>query len=99
MIPEIGRDINHYYSIVTRKNIVGIRIRAARQAAKYSQEKLAAEMQLLGIKIDRTAIAKLESGRRPASDIEIIAIAKILNISIPDLFKDSDKLFSRLQTL
>jgi hypothetical protein len=32
--------------------------------------KLAAEMQLLGIKIEWTSIAKLESERRPVSIIE-----------------------------
>ena len=83
---------------MTRKNIVGIRIKAARKAAGFSQMKLAAEMQLLGIKIDRSTIAKLESGRRPASDIEIIAIAKILNVSIPWLFENSGELFNRLET-
>ena len=83
---------------MTRKNIVGLRIKAARKEAGLSQMKLAAELQLLGIKIDRSTIAKLESGRRPASDIEIIAIAKILDVSIPLLFEDSDKLFSHLES-
>ena len=83
---------------MARKNIVGIYIKAARKAAGFSQMKLAAELQLLGIKIDRSTIAKLESGRRPASDIEIIAIAKILNVSIADLFEDSSQLFAHLET-
>ena len=83
---------------MARKNIVGLRIKAARKKAKITQMKLAAELQLMGIKIDRSIIAKLESGRRPASDIEIIAIAKLLNVSIPWLFEDSDKLFSQLET-
>ena len=79
-----------YYSIVSRKNIVGIRIKAARKEARMSQMKLAAEMQLQGIKIDRSTIAKLESGRRPVSDIEIIVIARILNVSIASLFDGCD---------
>lgn len=61
--------------------------------------KLAAEMQLLGVKIDRSSIAKIEIGRRPVSDIEIIAIARILNIHISELFEDSNQLFTRLDTL
>ena len=84
---------------MTRKNIVGIRIKAARKAAEFSQMRLAAEMQLLGIKIDRSTIAKLESGKRPATDIEIVAIAKILKVSIPQLFEGSGELFSQLETL
>ena len=73
-----------------RKNVVGIRIREVRKAANYSQMRLAAEMQLLGIKMDRTGIAKIESGRRPLLDIEIIAISKILHTTIHELFKDTD---------
>lgn len=88
-----------YYSIVTRKNIVGLSIRTARKAAGKSQMQLAADLQLLGIKIDRSTIAKLESGKRPATDIEIIAIAKILSVSITSLFEDSDRLFDQLETL
>lgn len=83
---------------MTRKNIVGLSIRTARKAAGKSQMQLAADLQLLGIKIDRSTIAKLESGRRPLSDIEIIAIAKILNVSITSLFEDSDRLFSQLES-
>jgi len=51
---------------------------------------LAARLQLLDITIDRSGIAKLELGMRPISDIEIIAIAKILNVSIQWLFEKSE---------
>lgn len=86
-----------YYSFVFSKNIVGLRIRKARKEARITQMKLAAELQLLGIKIDRTSITKLESGIRPVTDIEIVAIAKILKVEVPQLFKDSDKLFGQLK--
>ena len=79
-----------YYCFVLKKNIVGINIKAARKKANMTQMKLAADLQLQGIRIDRSAIAKLESGRRPVSDIEITAISKILNVPILDLFKDVD---------
>lgn len=87
-----------YYSIVRRKNIVGLRIRKARKESQLTQMKLAAQLQLLGLRIDRTSIAKIESGRRPVFDIEIIAIAKVLNVSIPSLFKDSEEPFNQLDT-
>ena len=57
---------------------------------------LAAQLQVLGITIDRSGIAKLESGRRPASDIEIAAIAKVLKVPTSWLFEDSEKLFELL---
>jgi transcriptional regulator with XRE-family HTH domain len=60
--------------------------------------KLAAETQLLGTRTDRSDIAKLESGIRSATDTEIIAIARILNVSMPQLFEDSTRLFRQLET-
>jgi transcriptional regulator with XRE-family HTH domain len=61
-----------------------------------TQIKLAAQLQLLGIKIERSGIAKLKTGRRPVSDIKITAIAKILNVYMPWLFEDSNESFMRL---
>jgi len=71
-----------------RKNIVGPRVRKARKESQVTQMELAAQLQLLGISIDRSAIAKLESGRRPASDIEVAAIAKVLKVPISWLFEE-----------
>jgi len=72
-----------------RKNIVGPRVRKARKELQVTQMGLAAQLQLLGISIDRSAIAKLESGRRPASDIEVAAIAKVLKVPISWLFEEA----------
>lgn len=77
-----------------RKNIVWLRVRKARKDSGMTQMKLAARLQLLGIRIDRSGIAKLESGRRPASDIEVAAIARVLEVPISWFFEDSDDFFS-----
>lgn len=73
-----------------KKNIVGPQIRKARKELRVTQMQLATQLQLLGIKIDRSGIAKIESRRRPTSDIEIAAIAKILKVSISGLFEEGD---------
>jgi transcriptional regulator with XRE-family HTH domain len=80
---------------VRSKNIIGPKIRAARDNARISQAKLAARLQIMGIKIDRSAIAKIETGRRPVSDIEIAAIADILTIQLPWLFAESRTWFQQ----
>ena len=36
----------------------------------------------------RTAISKIEAGRRPVTDMEIIAICKALGINVPTLFPE-----------
>ena len=74
------------------KNIVGLRVRKARKESRVTQMELAARLQLLGITIDRSAIAKLETGRRPVSDIEVAAIAKVLKVPIPWLFEESNNI-------
>ena len=79
-----------YYSLVHRKNIVGSRVRKARKESGITQMELAARLQVLGITIDRSGVAKLESGRRPASDIEVAAIAKVLKVPIPWLFEENN---------
>jgi transcriptional regulator with XRE-family HTH domain len=80
---------------VRRKNIVGVNIRKARRDAHMAQMELASQLQLLGIRVDRATIAKIELGIRPLSDIEIIAISKILKISLNSLFAESEVSFNK----
>ena len=72
------------------RNIVGSRIRAARYGSgqKVTQEQLAARLQTLGLSLDRTAISKIEVGRRPVTDIEIVAICRALSIDVTTLFPE-----------
>jgi len=79
-----------------KKNIIGSRVRDARKESRMTQMELALRMQLLGVPMDRSAVAKLESGRRPISDIEAAAIAKILGITIARLFEASDSMLDSL---
>jgi transcriptional regulator with XRE-family HTH domain len=75
---------------------VGLRIKQARKEAKMTQMELAAQLQLMNIAIDRSMVAKLESGLRPVSDIEIMAMARVLKVPVSLLFEGSVKLFSQL---
>ena len=84
--------------LVHRKNVIGSRVRKARKELKITQMELAARLQVLGVTIDRSAIAKLEGGRRPVSDIEVVAIAKVLKVPISYLFEESNNIFNSLET-
>lgn len=72
------------------KNIVGPRVREARYRSgqKMTQEQLAARLQTLGVDLDRTAISKIEAGKRPVTDTEIIGICKALGIEVATLFAE-----------
>jgi len=81
---------------VRRKNIIGTRVREARKKNKITQLELAARLQVSGITVDRSGIDKLESGARPVSDIEVAAIARVLKVSIPWLFEESNNVLDSL---
>jgi transcriptional regulator with XRE-family HTH domain len=74
---------------VEKKNIVGAHVRQARKAAKppITQKDLVARLQTEGIIIDQSGLSKLESGRRPVTDIEVAALAKALKVPITWLFE------------
>ena len=75
------------------RNVVGPRIRLARKRAvpKITQEDLCARLQVLGLQLERPAISKIETGYREVTDVEIVALAKALDVSVAWLFEESDK--------
>ena len=77
-----------------KKNIIGSHIYKARKASKITQKDLVAQLQVLGIKIDQAGLSKLENGTRPITDIEIIAIARILKVPVSRLFEGSSNMLS-----
>lgn len=66
-------------------NVCGKNIAKFRLELKISQRELADRMQLVGIDIDKNAIQRIECGKRFVADIEIIAFAKIFNVSFNEL--------------
>ena len=66
-------------------NVCGKNIAKLRTELKISQRELADKMQLVGIDIDKNAIQRIECGKRFVTDIEIIAFAKIFNVSFDEL--------------
>ena len=69
-------------------NICGKNISNLRTNMKLSQRELADRMQLVGIDIDKNAIQRIECGKRFVTDIEIIAFAKIFNVTFDALLKN-----------
>lgn len=68
-------------------NICGTNITKYRKKMKISQRVLAERLQLAGLDIDKNAIQRIECGKRFVTDIEILAIGKVLNKSMEDLLK------------
>ena len=66
---------------------VGNNIRRIREAKGMTQDMLAAELQLNGCDITRSAVAKIEVGQRHLYSDEIILIRKILNTTFERIFQ------------
>lgn len=78
---------------------LGQRIREARRQRKFTQEKLAAAVQLT-----RTSITNIECGRQPVLAHHLVAFAKALGVSVESLLQFEEthapaKLDARLQGL
>lgn len=66
-------------------NVCGKNIAHLRLELKISQRELADRMQLVGIDLDKNAIQRIECGKRFVTDIEIIAFAKIFDVTFEEL--------------
>ena len=64
------------------RNIVGERVTEARKNLKMKQVDLLSKLQTAGVDISIPALSLLEAQKRPASDIELNALADILNVSV-----------------
>lgn len=68
-------------------NLCGAAVYRLRRAIepRMSQRMLAARLQLLGLDVDKNAIQRIESGQRFVTDIELVALANALGVSIDEL--------------
>ena len=66
------------------KNLIGDRLRLCRLTRKpfVKQKDLLARLQVMNIELPDSAISKIEAGTRPVTDIELVAIAEALNVSV-----------------
>lgn len=64
---------------------VGQNIRKIRMIRKLSQEQVAAQLQVRGCDVTRSALAKIEVGQRHIYPDELKALKEILSVSYDDL--------------
>lgn len=72
-------------SIDGRNNICGKKISEFRRKLDISQRELAEKLQLNGLDIDKNAIQRIEAGKRFVTDIEIVALTKVFEVSFEEL--------------
>lgn len=67
-------------------NVVGPQVRKLRAAQGWTQSVLAQKLQLQGWSITTGSLGKLEAQLRRVPDCELMFLAKVLGVSIADLF-------------
>ncbi len=73
-----------------RNNICGPQIAHYRKRSGKSQRELADALQLAGLDLDKNAIQRMEAGKRFITDIELVYLARVLNVSYEDLLAAGD---------
>ena len=72
------------------QNMVGSKIRKLRMEQKMSQQTLSDRLETMAIYICRGSISRIEDKQRTVTDIELYGLAKVLGVSIEDLFEDKE---------
>ena len=84
----MGWSVVKIYDYQGKKNISGERIREARLKRRLTQADFAAQLQVAGVTIERDSISRIEIGTRFVADFELMAIAKVLNVSVEWLLSE-----------
>lgn len=71
-------------------NMVGRKVRQLRMAKGLSQQALSNKLETLAVYICRGSISRIEDLQRTVTDIELYGLAKILGVSIDDLFDNGE---------
>ena len=69
-------------------NMVGANIRKFRISKNMSQQMLSNKLEMMAIYICRGSISRIEDKQRTVTDIELYGIAKVLGVTIADLFEE-----------
>jgi DNA-binding XRE family transcriptional regulator len=72
--------------MTAKQNVVGPQVRKLRYQLEMTQEMLAARCATLGWDVSRESVAKLETGLRCVTDVELVFLAKALKVNLTDLY-------------
>lgn len=68
-----------------RNNLCGRQVARYRKGMKLSQRQLADKLQLAGMDVDKNAIQRIEAGKRFITDIELVYLTGVLNVTLDEL--------------
>ena len=71
-----------------KKNLIGKNLKRLRTEKRVSQQALSEKLELLGVYVCRGSISRIEDYSRTVTDIELFAIAAVLDVSPAELYPD-----------
>lgn len=71
-----------------RNNLCGQAVAIYRKELGKSQRELADALQLAGLDVDKNAVQRIEAGKRFVTDIELVYLATVLNVTVQDLIAE-----------
>ena len=77
-----------------QRNVIGSQVRRQRLLRGWSQEQLTAKLQLQGLEISRSSVAKIENGIQAVFDYELLAFSHLFNVSEEALHPTLDPISS-----
>lgn len=72
------------------RNLIGARVEAARKKRGMKQKELLAQLQVSGVDMNASGLSKLEGQIRYVTDVELVALADILDVSVDYLLGRSN---------
>ncbi len=70
-----------------KMNMVGANVRRLRKEKHMSQQVFSAKLELLGVYVCRGSVSRIEDQSRTVTDIELFAMAKVLETSLEELYR------------
>lgn len=72
-----------------KMNLIGGQVKKYRKLRHMSQQSLSNRLELLGVYVCRGSVSRIEDRTRTVTDIELCAIANVLEVSVLELLSDS----------
>lgn len=74
----------------TEMNLIGDNVKKYRKLRKMSQQALSNKMELMGVYVCRGSVSRIEDRSRTVTDIELYALATVLEVSVNDLLNQKE---------
>ena len=75
-------------------NVVGLNIKKYREANNMSQRELSKRLSLYGVELYHSDISRIENLQLFVRDYELKIICKILNITLEQVYENTDNFFT-----